>query len=183
VTLRARFPVAAPPEAWAALGDADRLAAALPGGRSVSRGPDGDGTLHVAVEVAVAAVKGLWAGTVVPLDGDAVRVRGSGAPGSLDLVVRAAPDRSAVEVEGEVDGPLATVGGAVLAAAARRWADDLMAALAEPPPAPPAARPPAPSLPRRRWLWVAGAAGAAAVAVAAVAARRRRVVRRRRRGR
>ncbi len=182
--MRTSFPVDASPEAWAALADPTRLAAALPGCRSVTHGggeggggsrpradggvggaggmsdqgrddpPDGPGgsTLHLVTEVAVASVRGLWSGTVVRLGADAVRVRGSGVPGTVDLVVRAEPDRTALTVEGTVEGPLATVGTSVLAAALRRTAEDLLAALAAPPApaAAPALTPAAaePSVPR-----------------------------------
>jgi carbon monoxide dehydrogenase subunit G len=124
--VKATFPVSATPGAWAALADPERLAAALPGCRSVTRGADG--TLHVMTEVAVASVRGLWAGTVAPVDADAVHVRGSGAPGAVDLVVRADPGRTSITVEGTVDGVLGTVGAAVLAGAVRRMAEDLLAA-------------------------------------------------------
>lgn len=163
--MRARFPVQAPPEAWAALSDPQRLAAALPGCRSVASGDSGDsgdgaegagatgsrrgddslrrdaravaagtgaGTLHVVTEVAVASVRGLWAGTVARIDADAVRLQGSGVPGTVDLVVRADPDRTVVTVDGSVEGPLATVGSSLLAAALRRMAEDLLAAAAAP---------------------------------------------------
>jgi carbon monoxide dehydrogenase subunit G len=130
--MKTTFPVSAPPEAWAALADPQRLAAALPGCRSVTRDADGDGTLRVMTEVAVASVRGLWAGTVASVDADAVHVRGSGAPGAVDLTVRADPERTALTVEGTVDGALGTVGSAVLAAAVRRMAEDMLAAT-EPP--------------------------------------------------
>jgi carbon monoxide dehydrogenase subunit G len=133
--MKATFPVSAPAEAWAALSDPSALAAALPGCRSVTRDRDGDCTLHVVTDVAVAAVRGLWAGTVVPMDADTVRVTGSGEPGSVDLVVRADPGRTALTVEGSVDGPLGTVGSAVLAAAVRRTAEAVLAAAESPPPA------------------------------------------------
>jgi carbon monoxide dehydrogenase subunit G len=122
--VKTTFAVSAPPEAWAALADPERLAAALPGCRSVAR--DADGTLHVVTEVAVASVRGLWAGTVAPVDGDAVQVRGSGAPGAVDLVVRADPGRTSITVEGTVDGALGTVGATVLAGAVKRMAEDLL---------------------------------------------------------
>ena len=125
--MKTTFPMSAPPEAWAALADPQRLAAALPGCRSVARDPEVGGTLHVVTEVAVASVRGLWAGTVVAVDADAVRVRGSGAPGAVDLTVRADPERTALTVEGTVDGALGTVGSAVLAAAVRRMAEDVLA--------------------------------------------------------
>jgi carbon monoxide dehydrogenase subunit G len=130
--VKTTFPVNAPPGAWAALADPQRLAAALPGCRSVSRDTDGDGTLHVVTEVAVASVRGLWAGTVAPVDADAVHVRGSGAPGAVDLVVRADPERASLTVEGTVDGALATVGSALLAGAVKRMAEDLLAATEAP---------------------------------------------------
>jgi carbon monoxide dehydrogenase subunit G len=129
--VKTTFPVSAPPGAWAALVDPERLVAALPGCRSVTRDADGDGTLLVVTEIAVASVRGLWAGTVAPVDADAVEVRGTGAPGTVDLVVRADPERTRLTVEGTVDGPLGTVGSAVLAGAVRRIAEDLLAA-AEP---------------------------------------------------
>ncbi|MGH9249726.1 MAG: SRPBCC domain-containing protein [Acidimicrobiales bacterium] len=130
--MKTTFPLSAPPEAWGALADPQRLAAALPGCRSVTRDADGDGTLRVVTEVAVASVRGLWAGTVASVDADAVRVRGSGAPGSVDLTVRVDPERTALTVEGTVDGALATVGSALLAAAVRRMAEEVLAAT-EPP--------------------------------------------------
>jgi carbon monoxide dehydrogenase subunit G len=126
--VRTTFPVSAPAGAWAALADPQRLAAALRGCRSVTRDPGGDGTLHVVTEVAVASVRGLWAGTVAAVDADAVRIRGSGAPGTVDLVVRADTERTSLAVEGTVDGALGTVGAAVLAGAVRRMAEDLLGA-------------------------------------------------------
>jgi carbon monoxide dehydrogenase subunit G len=130
--MKTAFPVSAPPGAWAALVDPDRLVTALPGCRSVTRDADAHGTLRVVTEIAVASVRGLWAGTVAPVDVDAVQVRGTGAPGTVDLVIRADPGRTRLTVEGTVDGPLGTVGSAVLAGAVRRMAEDLLAA-AEPP--------------------------------------------------
>ena len=173
--MKTTFPVSAPPEAWAALADPMRLAAALPGCRSIARDADGDGALHVVTEIAVASVRGLWAGTVAPVDGDAVRVRGSGAPGAVDLVVRANAERTALTVEGTVDGALGTVGSAVLAAAVRRTAEDLLAAAA------PASQPVFPAgsaagttIPAGKTVGVGrrrvvGTAAGAAVAGAAVA--------------
>jgi carbon monoxide dehydrogenase subunit G len=175
------FPVSAPPEAWAALADPLRLAAALPGCRSIARDADGDGALHVVTEVAVASVRGLWAGTVAPVDGDAVRVRGSGAPGVVDLVVRANAERTTLTVEGTVDGALGTVGSAVLAAAVRRTAEDLLAAVA------PASQPVFPAgsaagttIPAVKTVGVGlrrvvGTAAVAGAAVALIAAGRRRL--------
>jgi carbon monoxide dehydrogenase subunit G len=139
--VKTTFPVSAPPGAWAALLDPDRLVTALPGCRSVTRDADGDGTLRVVTEIAVASVRGLWAGTVAPVDADAVQVRGTGAPGTVDLVIRADPERTRLTVEGTVDGPLGTVGSAVLAGAVRRMAEDLLAA-AEPPGSSPSSRGP-----------------------------------------
>jgi carbon monoxide dehydrogenase subunit G len=130
--VRTTFPVDASPAAWASLGDPAVLAAVLPGGRSVTASGDGDGSLQVVADVSVASVHGLWSGTVVRVDADAVRVAGSGAPGTVDLVVRANPSRSTLTVEGTVHGPLATVGSAVLAASIRRVADDLLSAAAAP---------------------------------------------------
>jgi carbon monoxide dehydrogenase subunit G len=126
--VRTTFPVSAPAGAWAALADPQRLAAALRGCRSVTRDPGGDGRLHVVTEVAVASVRGLWVGTVAAVDADAVRIRGTGAPGTVDLVVRADPERTSLAVEGTVDGALSTVGAAVLAGAVRRMAEDLLGA-------------------------------------------------------
>jgi carbon monoxide dehydrogenase subunit G len=166
--VRTTFPVAASPEAWAALSDPEAVAAALAGCRSVTRDADGDGTFRVVTEVAVASVRGLWSGTVAPVDADAVRIAGSGAPGTIDLVVRADPDRTALTVDGTVEGPLATVGSTVLAAAVRRTAEALLSALPAPPPAPPP--PPAPMTsdgrPVRRV--VGGALTAAGVVVVVV---------------
>ncbi|HKA84943.1 MAG TPA: SRPBCC domain-containing protein [Acidimicrobiales bacterium] len=168
--MRATFPVSAPPDAWAALTDPLRLAAALPGCRSVTPDADGDGALHVVTEVAVASVRGLWAGTVAPVDADAVRVRGSGAPGGVDLVVRADAARTMITVEGTVDGPLGTVGSTVLAAALRRTAEDLLAAAA------PASSPDAPGQPHPPAVAAGPAVGATVPAPRAVGAGRRRVI-------
>jgi carbon monoxide dehydrogenase subunit G len=170
--VRTTFPVSAPPEAWAALADPARLVAALPGARSVTPA-GGDGALSVVLDLAVASVGGLWSGTVTPLDADAVRIAGSGGPGSLDLEVRANGDRTALTVEGEVGGPLATVGGAVLAAAARRLAEGVLAALSSPLAVTPAAQPAPPRgarrVPGRPAVAAAGAcAGAVVVGVAVV---------------
>ncbi|HZM29608.1 MAG TPA: SRPBCC domain-containing protein [Acidimicrobiales bacterium] len=128
--MRTTFPVTVPAEVWSRLSEPGAVAAALPGGRAVTA--DGDGTLSVVAEVAVASVAGLWSGTVTPVDADTIRISGAGTPGRLDLEVRASPDRRQLTVEGAVDGPLSTVGGAVLAAAARRLAEDLLANLADP---------------------------------------------------
>ena len=122
--MRTSFPVSSPPDGWVALADPAVLAAALPGCRSATPGPDG---LRLVVDVAVASVRGLWAGTVVPVDADAVRITGSGEPGAVDVVVRADPDRTSLTVEGTVDGPLAAVGSTLLAAAVRRLATDTLA--------------------------------------------------------
>jgi carbon monoxide dehydrogenase subunit G len=178
--VKTTFPVSAPREAWAALADPQRLAAALPGCRSVTRDAGGDGRLHIVTEVAVASVRGLWAGTVAPLDSDAVRVRGSGAPGAVDLTVRADPERTALTVEGTVDGLLATVGSAVLAAAVRRVAEGLLATSATPAPSPSRGQAFEPTEPMtsptprggRTARRVGGGVAAVAV-VAAVIARRR----------
>jgi carbon monoxide dehydrogenase subunit G len=158
--MRVTFPIDVPPDAWARLADPAVLAAALPGCRSVTlvagpagpargvatdgaRGEDGGrgagvgegagfGALRLVVDLSVASVRGLWAGTVERVDDDAVRVAGSGEPGVVDLVVRADASRSRLTVEGTVDGPLATVGSAVLAAAVHRMAKELLGAAGAP---------------------------------------------------
>lgn len=174
--MKATFSVSAPPGAWAALADPERLAAALPGCRSVARDAGGDGTFHVVTEVAVASVRGLWAGTVAPVDADAVHVRGSGAPGAVDLVVRADPERTSLTVEGSVDGPLGTVGAAVLAGAVRRMAEDLLGATDPPGPGPSSGTPRTSGAPDtstasggRRVARRAGGAAIVGVTVAVVA--------------
>jgi carbon monoxide dehydrogenase subunit G len=167
--VRVTFPVAAPPAAWAALADPDRVAAALPGCRSATA--DGDGTLVVVADVAVASVRGLWSGRVTRLDGDTVRIAGAGAPGTVDVIVRADAGRNELTVEGEVGGPLATVGGSVVAAAARRLAEDLLAGLAA---AAPTAPGPDPGAAVRRRGRAGAAVAAAVVGAVAVAGWRRR---------
>jgi len=122
--MRLNLSVPAPPEGWNALTDPAVLAASLPGCRSATPGLDG---LRLVVDVAVASVRGIWAGTVVPVAADAVRITGSGEPGAVDVVVRADPDRTTLTVEGTVDGPLAAVGSTLLAAAVRRLATDTLA--------------------------------------------------------
>jgi carbon monoxide dehydrogenase subunit G len=130
------FPIEGGAVACGRLGDPTVLAAALPGCRSAVHVDDSAGAggevLRVTAEVAVASVGGLWAGIVSRVDGDAVRVAGAGEPGRVDLVIRADDDRSTLTVEGSVDGPLATVGSAVLGAAIRRLAADTLLAAAEP---------------------------------------------------
>ena len=169
--MRVTFPVAAPPAAWAALADPDRVADALPGCRSATA--DGDGTLAVVADVAVASVRGLWSGRVTRLDGDAVRIAGAGAPGTVDVTVRADTGRTALTVEGEVGGPLGTVGGSVLAAAARRLAEDLLAGVADP--ASPGPGPdPGAAVRRRGRAGAAVAVAATVVGAVAVAGWRRR---------
>ena len=179
--MKTTFSVSARPEAWAALADPERLAAALPGCRSVTRAADGHGTLRVVTEVAMASVRGLWAGTVAAVDADAVRVAGSGAPGAVDLVVRADPERTTLTVEGTVDGALGTVGSAVFAAAVRRMAEDVLAATespmlpvtdlvgAQPDPSPAPLR----RAGRGRAVAVAAAVTAVVAAIAAGSRRRR----------
>ncbi|HEY7069593.1 MAG TPA: SRPBCC domain-containing protein [Acidimicrobiales bacterium] len=174
-------PVRPPSTGWWALADPAVLSQALPGCRSVSAG--GDGTLAIVTDLSVASVEGLWSGTVTYVDGDTLRIAGSGAPGTLDVVVRADPTRTTLTVSGEVDGPLATVGASVLAAAARRLAETLVANLATPDRATPPARPdtspssrrdPGPAIRRRAPVVAAVATGAVAAAAAAAVARRRR---------
>jgi carbon monoxide dehydrogenase subunit G len=188
--VRFSFPVSAPDEAWAALADPERLAAALPGCRSVERVPGdsgdgaGGGVLRVVADVDVAAVRGLWSGHVTPVDGDAVRLAGSGAPGTLDLVVRADPARTTLTVEGTVDGPLATVGSSVLAAAVRRTAERVLAELAAPIPVTepvdiqPIASPESPASAEGRTAHRARQAVTAAGVVAVIVVGRRRRARR-----
>ncbi|MEJ7844571.1 MAG: SRPBCC domain-containing protein [Acidimicrobiales bacterium] len=121
------FPVRAPAEAWAALADPAQVAAALAGATAVACAEGGG--MRLAVEVAIASVRGPWTGTVTPVDEHAVRVVGAGDVGSLDLVVRADADRTRLAVDGSVGGPLAAIGEALLDAAVRRTATDLLAAL------------------------------------------------------
>jgi carbon monoxide dehydrogenase subunit G len=127
--MRTTFPVSGLASAWDALANPEVLAAVLPGCRSAQAS---DGGVQVVVDVAVASVRGLWAGTVVPVDGDAVRIVGSGEPGTVDVVARADPERTTLTVEGTVDGPLAALGSTLLAAAVRRLADDLLSARRNP---------------------------------------------------
>ena len=156
---------------WWALTDPAALARALPGCRSVTAG--GDGTLSIVTNLSVASVQGLWSGTATYVDGDTVHIKGSGAPGTLDLVVRSNPLRTTLTVEGDVGGPLATVGSSVLAAAAQRLAEALVAnmAAADPSVAPDAAgTSPSPAPDRGPAIRQRGPAGAAAAAVAVTGA-------------
>jgi carbon monoxide dehydrogenase subunit G len=182
--LRTSFPITAPPAVLAALADPAQVAAALPGCRSVEAGDDGG--LAVVLDLSVASVQGLWSGTVTLVDADTVSIAGSGAPGTVGFTARADGDRTRLTVEGEVSGPLATVGTMVLAAAIRRLADTLLANLASAS-APsasahsatrPDASPDAGAAIRQRGL--AGAVAAAAVVTGAVVVvrwRRRRSAR------
>jgi carbon monoxide dehydrogenase subunit G len=109
---------------------------AVPAGAGRGDGT-GLGTLQVVVDLSVASLRGLWAGTVRRVDDDAVRIEGSGEPGAVDLVVRADPHRTRLTVEGTIEGPLATVGAAVLAAAVHRMAKDVLRAAGTPLPSVP----------------------------------------------
>jgi carbon monoxide dehydrogenase subunit G len=121
------IPVAASPDAWAELDRPSVLAASLPGCRSAE--PADGGGLRLVVDVAVASVRGLWAGTLTPADGDGGgwRVVGSGEPGHVDLALRVDPDHTTVTVEGTVEGPLAAIGSNLLAAAVRRLVQETLA--------------------------------------------------------
>jgi carbon monoxide dehydrogenase subunit G len=96
------------------------VARAVPGCRSVT--PVDGGGVRIVVDVAIASVRGLWAGTITPGGAGAGtwRVVGSGEPGTADLVVRLDDSGTAVTIEGTVEGPLAAIGSALLAAAVRR---------------------------------------------------------------
>jgi len=165
---------------WWALTDPAALARALPGCRSVTAG--GDGTLSIVTNLSVASVQGLWSGTATYVDGDTVHIKGSGAPGTLDLVVRSNPLRTTLTVEGDVGGPLATVGSSVLAAAAQRLAETLVANMAADPSvapdaagtSPSPAPDPGPAIRQRGPAGAAAAAVAVTGAVAVVRWRRRR---------
>jgi uncharacterized protein len=123
--VKATFPVAASPDAWAELDRPSVLAASLPGCRSAE--PAHGGGLRLVVDVAVASVRGLWAGTLTQTDAGGWRVVGSGEPGRVDLVLRVDPDHTTVTVEGTVEGPLAAIGSKLLAAAAHRLVQETLA--------------------------------------------------------
>jgi carbon monoxide dehydrogenase subunit G len=122
--VKVSFPISAPPDTWAALSDPAVLVASLPGCRSATPGPDG---LRLVVDVAVASVRGLWAGTLTETGEGAWRIVGAGEPGRVELVLGVDPDRTTLTVEGTVAGPLAAIGSALLAAAVRRLAEDTLA--------------------------------------------------------
>ena len=123
--MKVTVPVSALPDAWAELTRPAVLASALPGCRSVS--PAEGGGLRLVVDVAVASVRGLWAGTLTDTDVGSWRLVGSGEPGRADLVVQVDPDHTTVTVEGTVDGPLAAIGSSLLAAAIRRLVESTVA--------------------------------------------------------
>ena len=122
--MKLSFPVSAPPDAWAALARPSVLAASLPGCRSAE--PAAGGGLRLVIDVAVASVRGLWAGTSTQVDAGAWRIVGSGEPGRVDLVLRVDADHTTVAVEGTVEGPLAAIGSALLAASVRRLVEDTL---------------------------------------------------------
>ena len=103
----------------------EELAAALPGCRSATA-VEGGG-IRIVVDVAVASVRGLWAGTITETGADAWRIVGSGEPGRADLAVRADGDAGTLTVEGTVEGPLAGIGSSLLDAAVRRLVLSLIA--------------------------------------------------------
>ncbi|HEV7760116.1 MAG TPA: SRPBCC domain-containing protein [Acidimicrobiales bacterium] len=122
--MKLSFPISGSPDTWAELARPEVLVASLPGCRSATPGPDG---LRLVVDVAVASVRGLWAGALTGTGEGAWRIVGSGEPGHVDLVLGVDPDRTTLTVEGTVDGPLAAIGSALLAAAVRRLAEDTLA--------------------------------------------------------
>ena len=122
--MKLTFPISASPDAWAALSDPAALAASLPGCRSAVADADG---LRLVVDVAVASVRGLWAGTLTETGEGVWRIAGSGEPGRVDLVLGVDPDHTTLTVEGTVDGPLGAIGSALLAAAVRRLTEDTLA--------------------------------------------------------
>ena len=105
--------------------DLEVLARAVPGCRSVT--PVEGGGVRLVVDVAVASVRGLWAGTLTETGPGAWRIVGSGEPGRVDLVVHVDADAGTVTIEGTVEGPLAAIGSTLLAAAVRRLVDDTLA--------------------------------------------------------
>lgn len=116
--MKVTVPVSAPPDAWAELTRPEVLARALPGCRSVS--PAHGGGWRIVVDVAVASVRGPWAGTLTETGINAWRIVGAGDPGRADLAVRVDDDHQTVIVEGTVEGPLAAIGSSLLAAAFSR---------------------------------------------------------------
>jgi uncharacterized protein len=117
--VRVSVPLTALPDA-----SPEQLLRSLPGCRSIS--PGADGGLRIVVDVAVAAVRGLWAGTLTETGPGRWHLVGAGEPGKADLAVRLDDDRSTLVIEGTVEGPLATIGSALLAAAVRRTVLSLM---------------------------------------------------------
>jgi carbon monoxide dehydrogenase subunit G len=127
--VRVTVPIPAGASAPADLARPEVLAAALPGCRSaapIGDGSDGPG-VRIVVDVAVAAARGLWAGTVTETATGEWRVVGAGEPGRADLTVRLDADHTALTIEGEIEGPLAAIGSALLAAAVRRLAEATLA--------------------------------------------------------
>jgi carbon monoxide dehydrogenase subunit G len=188
--------VHAPAAAWARLHDGAAVAAAVPGGvRGATRG---DGAVELVVDVALGAAAGRLGATATAVAPGAVRIVGEGVAGTVDVVVRADPASGAIDVEGDVGGPLGTVGSGLLAAWVARTAQALLDGLAVEPakpsgsiaeveaealaavaaPMPPSALGPAgPSEPPQAAGWSplkAAVAVAGALAVGFLAGRRRR---------
>jgi carbon monoxide dehydrogenase subunit G len=126
--VKVTVPVSTPAGGWDALARPEMLARALPGCRSAERTADG---VRIVVDVAVASVRGLWAGTLTEVDVKLWRIVGSGEPGRADLIVSVDDDpttfATTLTVEGTVEGPLAAIGSALLAAAVRRTVLSLLA--------------------------------------------------------
>ena len=126
--MRVVVPLSAPPRL-----PAEQLLRSVPGCRSVSPAGDGDGDgsgLRIVVDVSVAAVRGLWAGTLSEAGPGEWHLTGAGEPGRADLALRLDDTGTALVVEGTVEGPLAHIGSALLAAAVRRLARDTLAGAA-----------------------------------------------------
>jgi carbon monoxide dehydrogenase subunit G len=109
----------AEPVDLADLPDLAARARAVPGCRSVT--PVDGGGVRIVLDVAIASVRGLWAGTITETEPGMWRVAGSGEPGRADLVVRLDDDATGtLTVDGTVEGPLTAIGSSLLAAAVRR---------------------------------------------------------------
>jgi carbon monoxide dehydrogenase subunit G len=129
----------APPErVWNVLMDPDVIASCIPGCDTFE--PDGDDRYRATLTVALAAITGTYAGTVVlsdkvPHSSYRLTAEGQGRPGfvkgSSAIALRAEGDATVVDVSGTVQtgGPIARVGQRLIGSVSKMMLDRFFACL------------------------------------------------------
>jgi carbon monoxide dehydrogenase subunit G len=129
----------APPErVWNVLMDPDVIASCIPGCDKFE--PDGDDRYRATLTIALAAITGTYAGTVVlsdkvPHSSYRLTAEGQGRPGfvkgSSAITLRAEGDATVVDVSGTVQtgGPIARVGQRLIGSVSKMMLDRFFACL------------------------------------------------------